>query len=120
MLSISFLHYSIEMFCHSFLIVSHSISSLENILADNFRYIILQIFSVEFKSGLGSSQNITCNEFSENHFFLFFNKFSSLRCVMLKKMIFAQFTKENSLSVVSCSSFSRILTYSLALICLLH
>ena len=38
------------MFSYSFLIASCSVSSLENILQDSFRFIIHWIFSIGFKS----------------------------------------------------------------------
>ena len=38
MLSVSFLHCSIKTFSHSFLIASHNVSSLENILPENFHF----------------------------------------------------------------------------------
>ena len=50
MLSFSFLHIPIEMFSYSFLLASHDISSVENVLPGSVHFAILQIFSVEFKS----------------------------------------------------------------------
>ena len=46
----------------------HLISSLENILIENFIFFILQTFSTGFKSGHYPGQNITCNEFLESQF----------------------------------------------------